>query len=304
MNKRPLVHIGMQKCASTWLQRQFFKPRNGFQQPLDNSPIYWVFIDPRSYEWQNPREQLELENDEGLVPVLSAEALVGNPMAGGVNGETNMHRLKACLPDARILLIIREQRAMLRSLYNLLVNWGMPHSIETLLYNELAVNVPNFEARFLFYDNIIRSYQEQFGRENLLVLPMEQFQVDPATFLDTISRFCELDQTQFPINADTGRRINEKRSLVSLEIKRCYNRYIAKTKLSPGGLYRPIRIQGKCNFNPRVPAWLNERLENRFAARVEKMIAGLYADSNLKTQELTGLDLAEYGYKLPDSHKP
>ena len=304
MTRRPLVHIGMPKCASTWLQKRFFTPEHGFQVALPTLYTYTLFINPRSFQFQDPRESMELDCANGQVPVLTAEALVGSPLAGGANGETNLYRLQQSLPEARILLVIREQQAMLRSLYKLLVNWGSPYPIETLLYNDLAGNVPRFDPSFLYYDHIINAYQQAFGAESVLVLTLEDFESNPHEFLNSITSFCEIDTDQYPIQADSARRENEGRSLLSLEYKRLYNRYVAKTKFSMGGLLKPIRIQGKANINPNVPAFIDRWMEDRFTKRIQRMTEDIFAESNARTKLLTGLPLDELGYRMPEGHSP
>ena len=69
---------------------------------------------------------------------------MGSPLTGGDNGETILYRLKKTLPQAKILIVIREQRAMLRSLYQLLVNWGCPYDIELLLNNDMPGKLTDF----------------------------------------------------------------------------------------------------------------------------------------------------------------
>jgi hypothetical protein len=291
----------MPKCASTWLQKHFFRPRHGFREAVSPYYTYFAFAHPPSFQWEPCRERIDLATPDDLVPVISAEALVGNPLTGGQDGEANLYRMHRTLPEARVLLIIREQESMLRSLYKLLVNFGYPYRIATVLQNDLAVNVPAFDLKYLFYDHIIEAYQQVFGEESVLVLPYEGFKSDPEGFLTIIRDFCEIDSDQRPLKVDTDKRENTNRSLVSIEIKRLYNRYVARTKLSMGGVTTPEEIAGVGNIHPLVPAFFERWLERRFANQVQQMTRGVYVNSNARTESLTGLDLAQYGYQLPQS---
>ena len=299
MKSRPLLHVGMPKCASTWLQMHLFKPRHGFRQALFPFATYLDFISPSSFYCSHPGSKVELDKPDGLVPVISSEVLIGSPLTGGAEGETNLYRLHNAFPDARILIVIREQNAMLRSLYKLLVNFGLPYKIETVLFNDLVGNVPTFDLKYLCYDYKIEAYQQAFGKDSVLVLPYEQFKLKPKQFLDAIRLFCEIEPDHYPIQANMDKRENTNRSLVSLEIKRLYNRYIAKTKFSMEGLYKPTQISGRANFNPLVPLVVERWLEKRFAAKVVRMTDGFYAESNARTETLANLSLGEYGYQLP-----
>lgn len=299
MDSRPLVHVGMPKCASTWLQNHFFKPKHGFRKALTPFSTFLEFVNPRSFEYSRPASTQNLDKSDGLIPVISFEMLIGSPLTGGADGEANLHRLQNSFPDARVLLVIREQKAMLRSIYKLLVNFGSPYKIATVLMNDLVGNVPTFDLHYLCYDKKIAAYQQAFGKESVLVLPYEQFNLNPDRFLGEIARFCDIDTEQFRLPTDTGTRENANRTLVSLEIKRLYNRYIAKSKFAMEGLYKPTQISGKANFNPPVPQVIDRWMEKRFANNIALVTDGFYAHSNAEVEALTNLKLGEHGYQLP-----
>lgn len=293
------MHIGMPKCASTWLQKHFFRPRNGFREAVSARYAYLGFIREGSFQWTSRRDQIDLATPDDLVPVVSAEALAGNPLTGGHDGEINLSRIHAALPEARILIIIREQENMMRSLYKLLINFGYPYRVGLVLENQLAGNVPTFNLEYLCYHHIIAAYQKMFGADSVLVLPYEAFQAEPSVFLEQVRLFCEVDAKAKPLKVNLEKRENINRSLVSIELKRLYNRYIARTRFSMGGFVNPGEISGKGNFDPYIPQLLERCLERRFHQQVQNKTSGFYAQSNTQTQQLTGLDLAAYGYQLP-----
>ena len=297
MIKDPLVHVGMPKCASSWLQRHFLKRPHGYRRCFGPLQAHLAFIAPRPFSWSRPRH-IGLKVEDGLVPTITCEMLSGNPLTGGADGEMILQRLGGCIPNARILLVIREQRAMLRSLYQLLVTWGCPYDIDTLLGPGPVGNVPRFAPDYLCYDRIIGAYQQVFGAERVLVLPVELMQREPLEFLRKINAFAGVDEQRFPIHADTGRRENAGRSLASLELKRLYNRYLAKNAFDLTGVFRPQEIQGAGNLEFSPPGFVAERQERRFRLRVETALENFYSASNAETCVLTGLDLRAYGYQL------
>jgi hypothetical protein len=288
----------MPKCGSTWLQKHFFRPRHGFVQALSTFDTLLLFVKAKSFQWQDCRAQLDMEKADKLVPVVSLEVLVGEPLSGGSDGEAILQRLHQTLPDARVLFVIREQRAMLRSLYKSLVTFGYPYKIDTVLYNDLVGNIPTFDLSYLCYHYPIEAYQRVFGKDSVLVLPYELFSARPGEFMDTIRSFCGIEADRFPIRAETGRRENINRSLVSLEIKRLFNRYVAKTRFSVEGLYKPTNISGKGNYEPPVPGFVERWLERRFAEKVRYVTEDYFAESNDRVEAAGGLNLAEFGYQL------
>ena len=245
-----------------------------------------------------PPPTIGLERAGEGVPVITSESLVGSPLTGGDNAEMILHRLHETLPQSRILIVIREQRAMLRSLYQLLVNWGSPHSIDVLINNTLPGNAPRFRPEFLCFDRMIKAYQASFGEKNVLVLPMEFFQQRAEIFLESVNNFCGVDMGRFPISADTSKRENSTRSLASLEYKRLYNRFVAKTIFNPNGFHRPHKVQGAANVNLVLPSRLAQWQETRFSNTVKLLLGDYYAQSNDRTQLLTGIDLKALGYQV------
>ncbi len=114
-------------------------------------------------------------------------------------------------------------------------------------------NTPSFEPQYLCYDHLIQAYQSAFGKERVLTLPYEDFVRDADGFIQAINRFAGVDSEQFPTVANTGKIVNRGRSLASLEIKRCYNRYVARTAFDLRGVYTPRKIHGSGNYSPWVP---------------------------------------------------
>ena len=293
------MHIGMPKCASTWLQKHFFRPRNGFREAVSARYAYFGFIHQGSFQWTTCRDQIDLATPDDLVPVISAEALAGNPLTGGYDGEINLSRIHCALPEARILIIIREQEDMMRSLYKLLINFGYPYPVGLVLENQLAGNMPTFNLEYLCYHHIIGAYQKVFGADSVLVLPYEALQAEPSVFLEQVRLFCDVDARAKPLKVNLEKRENINRSLASIELKRIYNRYIARTRFSMGGFVNPVEISGKGNFDPYIPQLLERFLERRFRQQVQKKMCGFYTESNMQTQRMTGLNLATHGYQLP-----
>lgn len=296
MTNLPLIHIGMPKCGSTWLQKHFFNHHHGYHKCYGPLDAHIAFISPRPFDWILP-PTIDLDRAGARVPVITSESLAGSPLTGGDNAEVILHRLHKTLPQARIFIVIREQQAMLRSIYQLLVNWGNPHSVDVLLNNTLAGNSPRFSPDFLCFDRIISAYQDRFGEDKVLALPMELFQQHAELFLQSINNFCDVDMDRFPITADTLKRENATRSLASLEYKRFYNRFVAKTVFNPNGFHRPGKIQGAANVNLALSGRFEQWQETRFAKRVKSLLGDYYALSNDRTQQLTGIDLKALGYQ-------
>jgi len=137
-NTRILIHIGYPKCASSWLQQVMFADKQtGFL-------AYWgakskiakkQFVKPidSSFDADTLRRTfksgLQEATQQNLIPVLSHEHLSGDLMRKSWKKEV-ADRIHKTFPEARILVIIREQKSILLSAYGQCIKFGMTPTIE------------------------------------------------------------------------------------------------------------------------------------------------------------------------------
>lgn len=306
----PLVHIGFPKALSSWMQKFLFKPEQGFLNVLDSLHTTISVIDPTPFRFDESLcirfiEETLRKNPEthNLVPVCSAEALIGNHYCGGFNAKQNADRIKQLFPDARILLIVREQRQLMRSLYKTMIVWGMPHTIKRLLNPRDASLAPQFNLDFLRFDLATAYYQQLFGRENVLVMPYEAFIEAPKQFTRQIFQHANCSPTAAFERLPWKKRVNKNQPLASLYLQRLQNLLLSSPFNYAGPLasteervYQRIK---RSKSNP-LPAFTNNWFEDDFRQTVGSAFAGQFASSNSRLQQLTGLDLAAYGYEISD----
>ena len=119
-----LLHIGYHKTGSRWLRFLFFgNPQTGFGWVDKTGPEHPVrrLVGARPLEFDAEQSRAEFEPlvqklvDEGLSPVVSFERFSGNPFSGGYDSKEIADRLAQVFPDARVLVVVREQRSMIVS---------------------------------------------------------------------------------------------------------------------------------------------------------------------------------------------
>lgn len=305
----PLLHVGFPKAVSSWLQKHFFTTDCGFFQMLNPLETQLCLISPSAFDFHPENVYRSLQNNlnrriDNAVPVITAEALSGNMYCGGFNGHELACRLKAVAPHARLLMMIREQRSLIRSLYKSWIVWGMPHSIERMLQPQTPDLAPQFNLDFLRFDQRIACYQQLFGTENVLVIPYEAFKNKPLSVLQQIHRFAQAPETTLPAlnGLPVHKRVNRGTSLAWLYWLRLQNRWLYSTPFNYNGLLpadndRLMKRLAKSKKNP-LPRFTDTWFETRFRSTVTSLTHGQFADSNRKLTELTGLNLAQYGYEL------
>ena len=128
---------------------------------------------------------------EGTVPVISSETLCGNPFYGGTGATTYARTLAEAVPDARVLITIREQFRMLTSIYMQYLSRGGTKPPEAFFLEENEPGYARFSAAHFRYHRLVALYRDLFGPENVLVLTQERMAEDLAGYLTTLAVFAD-----------------------------------------------------------------------------------------------------------------
>jgi Sulfotransferase domain len=314
---RVLAHIGYHKTGSSWLQHFVFEdPASGYASVGHQSPDHplrrIVAEHPFRYEAARVRADLEAMiaqvESRGLFPVVSLERLSGNPFTGGHDSRQIADRLHDALLDPGVLVVIREQRSVIVAVYKQYVKGGGTASISQFLepVHDRARRANLFDPAFFEYEHLLGHYRSLFGPENVLVLAYDEFARDGRSFVQRIGAFTG---RPFPegllARLPYGTRENRSISALSISALRQVNRLAPRTELNPGPA-----------VESRAASWLSKQLkknnvlerqfirplaagaDDKLHRIVEQKIGRRYAESNRATAELTGLDLAAYGWPV------
>jgi hypothetical protein len=311
-----LLHVGYHKTGTKWLRAALFEdPATGFQLiSKESRPVRRLVRDrPLDFDAAGTRNELapfvEEAEAAGLVPVVCWGRLAGHAYSGGYDSTEIAGRLKAVFPEARILLVIREQRSMILSTYKQYVRAGGVCSLDHFLHpaTERGWRIPGFDFAYFEYDGLIRHYRSLYGPEAVLALPYEQLVRDRVGFVATIAEFAGR-----PAGDDLLERArdldatNRGKSALALTARRRVNRVGVRTELNPAPLVESkrlfamgtrIRKQAKLPDSPATRA-LATRSEERLRRTVAEAVGNRYVESNRATMELIGVDLGSYGWMI------
>ncbi len=307
---RPLIHLGYPKALSSWMQKHLFQPPQGYITALDplHTKLNLISTPPFGYDESAVRAVMDdrlASSDDSLVPVITSESLIGNPATGGADAELLARRLHDLAPDATVLVVVREQRAMIRSLYKTLVGFlGFPHAIDRLLEPRDRFAVPQFSTDFLQYPQAVAMYQRIWGADRVVVLPYELFNADAEAFLTAITAKTGAVSTTKP---PSDQVVNAGSRILDIQRERIGNMVLEGGPFNYLGLREPTNARMTARLKrinqPRDDNALNRRLEQRFARRVDQLTAGVFATGNAVLQQqcvqsVAGIDLAAYGYDM------
>jgi hypothetical protein len=306
-----LIHIGFHKTGSTWLQKSFLNdPSRGFSHAHaegKRSDIARLLAvpDPLCFDAREARahfrDYVDAIRANEVTPVISHEILSGYPSSGGRDRCMIADRLRATFPEARVLMVIREQRAMIRSMYGQHVKAGGAESLRRYLTKPKTARGlrPLLTLQYFEYDRLILYYQALFGPDRVLALPLELLARQPQDFADRIAAFC--GHAPAPVK-DTRPR-NTRDPLPIYYFMRFINFLFYHNELSPGALVDlPSLHFGmkrlSAGFRAFSPKWLDEIIERRQRREIELRVGNHFIESNMRTAQLMGLPLAEYGYTV------
>ena len=309
------IHIGYPKNASTTLQTDVFPNiKNALylgrhydsNYAFKSEKVTKAFYDLTMYDSVDCNldeissvihEYVNEHIGENNKLIISSEAFANNMVDRGLLAE----RLKLIFPEAKILVLIREQMSALRSMYSFLVMrqgkniniaYGRPsvHSFEKWIVEQELFFGKSFITTLKYYD-YISVYAKLFGKNNITVLLFEELVHSPQVFYEKLGAFFDEDLDDCFNCIDVPLR-NKGLSIRALSYYRlrglCLNISLSKylptfvTKLGLDFLNRGDSASSK--------EYLPEDIESR--------LVSLYKKGNNILQEEYSVDVKKYQYYI------
>jgi hypothetical protein len=309
-----LVHIGYHKTGTAWLQNAWWSdPTTGYKWISEHSgkhPVRRIVLErPFEFDAEDIRRKLdklvERARAKGLLPVVSLERLSGHPFSGGYDSKQNADRLREVVPDAKVLIVIREQKSIIASTYKQYVTAGGIAPLDQFIDPPTTVGarVPPFDFRHFEYDHLIRYYQTLFGKDAVLVLPYDELLRNGRAFIEAIAQFAGK-----PLPDDVLARLpntpreNPTPSALTIAAIRVLNRFAPPGELNATPLlHSQLALRATKRLNKRHTPLLgpvDRRMDERLRRKVADAVGNRYAESNRRTAELTGVDLDALGWPV------
>lgn len=283
-----VFHCGYMKTATTFLQSSvfpslpdcaFYSFADGFAHLADDlrqKPA----PDAVSHQAGVVREWMARSDKE--LQLFSWEGLIGNSLENYAGFTELTGFLSDIAPQAKILLVIRNQADLCNSLYKQSLHRGHSPKIEEFLNYQAGAFGPfrpadaaNMDIRSLDFDHAVQAYENAFGADNVHVLVYEWLRHDRQRFFNGLEECLGRKVSALDQGAALNVGYNSGAAMLARHLNRCY-----KTPHNPRGVlpYRPFdnylrtrpgrsiytRLAGAANamFDPRF------FLQNRLAARL------------------------------------
>jgi hypothetical protein len=346
------IHIGCPKSLSTSLQRGYFSQNKqilhlgvglhddniGYLDDKINIYIelyirYAVnyFYDKKKDEIKNYFQEkfLYAKRNKYTLTGISCELLSCRWSPSDVDTVEKAKRLHYTFgSDTKIIIIIRNQISLLKSLYGEFIKMGYPGSYNDFLEYAYKFQDRSFLSDFC-YDYIYSIYKELFGKENILLIPLESYrdrytkdllqEDNKILILNRISEFLGIEKAEYSnfghFNKSLDKNIlaikkelnnNHKHDygnsvLGTVENQRLIKYFEKDLKISaPKEVLNDVLLKRKLlkkafNESEQNP---NLAIDYSCDSELKSRIYNFYAKSNKKLDDLLNLNLQDLGYPL------
>lgn len=201
------AHVGFGRAGSTSIQKIFEnayfhdeeKGRDRFVK-VNNTNRYFVDTDlygnpKREYDLSQISFRLKSNSVTENVRMLFSERLSGHWYSGGYDRVKISETLRSKFPGIKILLVIRNQKDHLKSIYLHYLKKGgnLPFEAYFIRKKTNGYRIPCFDKIFFEIGSTIEYYQGLFGARNVVALPFEFFSKDHDGFFRKIETCFSLE---------------------------------------------------------------------------------------------------------------
>lgn len=336
---RRYVHIGFPKSASTSLQNFYFPNHpeiyhmgNGYEGKgnayIDDDVEMVCEVDVRlkkNFLWDADVSRKRLEphfaaaKEEGFKAVGISSEFFSFPLANEVDTAEKARRLHQIMGDnTTVVIIIREQFSLLKSLYLELIKGGYPGTYRKYLEYTLLYQVRSWCHDFCF-DNLFEIYAEYFGAKNVCMVPFEKLKKDTPAFLGELSKAIQIGHEVKELRSvnqasdtlgfyEQLRKYNEKfphefgsafYEPFSMNRMRAYfhnelELAVPQERLADDFMRIPFS-QAATKFNNIAPS---KDIDLNFPKALKEEFMKIYVPANQRLQKISKLDVAQYGYQV------
>lgn len=188
------IHIGFHKTGSTWLQNKVFLNKDSFnllndhEKPWDDKLIDYIIYTPfKDFDKNILFEIVKSRFDEEKINIISAERLSGHPVSKGFDSESIAQKLYKAFPEAKIIIVTREEYSFKYSCYKQLIKRGFTDDFNSYV-NSNSWFFPVNSKLYFDHTHLTRVYKNLFGNTNVLQLEFGMFKENKSKFLELLSK--------------------------------------------------------------------------------------------------------------------
>ncbi|CAN2049938.1 putative Sulfotransferase domain-containing protein [Candidatus Magnetomoraceae bacterium gMMP-1] len=325
-NKEVYLHIGYPKTATTTLQNYLF-PYHKEIYYLRRYGKHLNFLSDLFFARENAFDRKknsikkELKNyitdskvnkfvysEESLTSFSMFFRFQPRPYIWTLEPNSMARKLKTAFLETKvfnktkIIITIRKQDSMLKSMYAQVYNFVFKklretNTFEKFLNYSLLENKDSFIVDSLMYYDVIKTYSDLFGKENVLVLVFEELKENKESYIKKLSEFMHIDYRE-SIDLVGDHKVNSRSSSSGvypsdernvIEYLSYYkNKYLGNKALSLSNNFFVKKLS--TIYMP------GKKLKVNISEKYQIMINDQFCENNKKLAEEYNLELKKYGY--------
>lgn len=198
------------------------------------------------------------------------------------------YNLKKYFPGAKIILIIRKQRDWIESWYQERIKRNEYRKIDDLLESKFFQNEIK---QYLDYDKTYSHYLKHFGKNNVLVIPMEIILKNPQEFSNQITDFLQIERIKirsFPVHRSS-------QSFLLTELKRLINLFLNTFKFKKEDFFSNFILKLYKILSSNL-FFLSKFFRPTRLTELHKNLFSEFKDKNKTLDKKLNKNLYKYGY--------
>ena len=270
-----LIHVGVQKAGSTWLQKEVFptfKDVTVLTKEIESYAIFHRYLiygkpvgdDEDSQQRRDTLDRLlaEIESEDRTY-LLSSEGLSGSQYLKGFDQNAIKQRIQELNCEKKILLLVREQKSLLRSIYKQYVLDG--GTLDEDQFQDSRLNAKFLDVGFFDFQSKCELWMDCVTKDNFKVMAYEDIsRYGHQTFAAKIGEFFGLELS----GKVDERWVRTGLTGTRLRMVRWFNRYCSSNLNPHGGFTLHSSVLG-------MSLWRLTLLVNAFF-KIEDKVDALY----------------------------
>jgi len=313
-NKKIVLHIGLPKTGTTWLQSFFFQRQKEIHY-IDVAPQNYPakqhpFIEELLKATNTPVENFDKKSLDIAAKRLNKYLIDGINLLSNENYFTGMpetvskenllyitRNLHALFPELKIIIIIRNQMEFLSSFYRQKIF----NSFENRTFGQFLIDIENSLIPYLTYLELLENWLNELGKDNVYISTYEYFKANKSQFLSDMSSFIGIEN---PVICSNKNKLYLNQSLTpySSKIALLTNKFywvLHRTRIAPiiklgESLNKMINHLNKQWIDPKLFRKIN--LGSQLNNPSKDCLKNYYKKTNKKLSKLIKIDLKNYGY--------
>jgi hypothetical protein len=314
VNKKVVLHIGLPKTGTTWLQNYFFPKQKG---------IHYIDVSPQNYPTkQHPvvKELVRVANIsvenfdkkslhttvnkihgyfvDGVNLLSNENYFTGMPETVSKESLLNITRnLHTLFPELKIIIIIRNQIELLSSFYL----QKLFNSYENRTFGQFLIDIKNSLIPYLTYLELVENWLIELGKDNVYVSTYEDFKANKFQFLSDMSSFIGIKNPVICLNKNKlyiNQSLSPYSSVIALLANKLYWT-LNKTRILPIIKIGKSLNRAVIHFNKQwVDSILHKKINlgSQLNYPSKGHLKNYYKETNKKLSKLIKIDLKKYGY--------